>query len=829
MSLRALAALLLALGLWLPARAQLQVSTTAGPDRVALQGADVWHAVDADPLEMFVAQDLALDLRRLGLRAGAGPLGLAAGTGLQIWVGTAGRHPAIDALAASGKLDLKPLAGCWECFTLAVVRQPAPGVAAALVIAGADRRGTAYGVYTLSQALGVSPWHWWADVAPLKRGLLYLSLPKPWTEGPAVRYRGLFINDEDWGLFPWASQTFEPEAGAIGPRSYEQVFKLLLRLKANTLWPAMHQVSGAFNARPENAALASRYGIVMGSSHAEPLLRNNVAEWRDKPERYDYAANPEGVRAYWRERLQANGRYENLYTLGMRGIHDSAMQGASSVAAKQALLSRLIADQRELLAREVGNPARLPQIFVPYKEVLALMREPPGLSIPEDVTLVWPDDNFGYIRQLPDAEQQRRSGGSGVYYHLSYLGAPLSYLWLSTTPPALVAAEMLRAFDAGAERVWIVNAGDIKPAEINLSHWFDLAWNPRGVAALSQQDYLRGLAARLFGPAASEPVAQLWDGYYRLNFGRRPEHLQYHLAGERQRRSGLSAAAIDERLQRFRQLLISLDHLRPKMAPQQAAAFFQLVEYPLRASALANERFFALERYATTLERDPAAARLLAAQAVRADRRLKALTARYNQGRWAGILAEEPADGLWTSFRLQAPLLPAPGLGGRSDDALKDLRRAAADLAPVTSERTAPAGLFSSLRVSDERGWQRLAGLGRGEGVLMAREAGATLRLAADPGFAGAACLRVHLLPSYPSDRATAWQAELLRDDEEAVLALRWPRGEQDAAWAQGVLSNRLTIMLTLKVRASEKLRLRTAQAGLMFDGAELQAGTCSP
>lgn len=797
-------ALLLALWMTLAgtAHAGLAVDVKPSPGSLPLDGAVIVAAPDADPLEAFVAQDLASDLKQLGLRVGRqGPV--------QIWVGTAGRHPRID---ASG-LDLGKLKGCWECFQIALLRDPAPGVTQALVIVGADRRGTAYGVYTLSQALGVSPWHWWADVVPRQRGPLHLSLAESLHDGPAVKYRGLFINDEDWGLFPWAARTFEPEAGTLGPRTYEQVFRLLLRLKANTLWPAMHQVSGAFNAAPRNAELAQRYGIVMGSSHAEPLLRNNVAEWTAPHAQYNYATHPQQLRDYWVERLKANGRFENLYTLGMRGIHDSGMQGGATVAEKQALLNRLLADQRELLRQHVGDPAALPQVFVPYKEVLPLL---PGLALPDDVTLVWPDDNFGYLRQLPDAAQSQRSGGAGVYYHLSYLGAPLSYLWLSTTPPALVAEEMGRAFDAGAQRLWMANAGDIKPHEVNLSHWFDLAWNPATVRAQGQAAYLRDLARRLFG---LEDIAALWDGYYRLNFERRPEHLQFHLPGERVKRSGLAPAVVQERLGRFARLLAALDALRPRIAAAQRAGFFQLVEYPLRASALANERFFALERYAAAMERDPAGARAFAAQAVRADQRLKALTARYNTGRWAGILAEEPADGLWPGYRQQAPLLPAAGLGGRAPDALGDLARAAADLAPVAVADAPPM-----LRVTAPAGWRRVPGLGRGDGVLVAPQPGATLTLEAPAS--GPACLRVHLLPRYPHAAGEPWQAELLLDGQ--AHPLRWPRGPQDAAWAQGVLANRLSASLTLPERAGpQPLQLRAGQRDLMFDGAELVPGPC--
>ncbi|MFT7775068.1 glycosyl hydrolase 115 family protein [Roseateles sp.] len=786
------------------AHAGLSVDINASPGSVPLDGAVIITATGADPLEAFVAQDLADDIKRVGLRASVGGKGA-----VQVWIGTMGKHKAID----TAGLDLSRLQGCWECFEITLLRDPTPGVKAALVVVGSDRRGTAYGVYTLSQALGVSPWHWWADVAPLKRGPLHVRLDAPLRDGPAVKYRGLFINDEDWGLFPWAAHTFEPEAGTIGPRTYEQVFRLLLRLKANTLWPAMHKVSGAFNANPRNAELAQRYGILMGSSHAEPLLRNNVSEWRAPHEQYNYATHPQLVREYWVERLKTNGRFDNLYSLGMRGIHDSGMQGASTVAEKQALLNQLLADQRELIRQHVGDPTQVPQIFVPYKEVLPLL---PGLALPDDVTLVWPDDNFGYLRQFPDAAQANRQGGSGVYYHLSYLGAPLSYLWLSTTPPALVAEEMGRAFDAGVQRLWVVNAGDIKPHEVNLSHWFDLAWNPVAVRAQGQQAWLRGLAERLFGVAE---IADLWDGYYRVNFERRPEHLQYHLPGEKPRRSGLAPAFVNERLGRFAQLLVRLDALRPRIAAAQRDAFYQLVEYPLRASALANERFFALERYAATMERDPIAARGLAAQAVRADLRLKALTARYNAGRWAGILAEEPADGLWTSYRMLPPVLPAAGLGGVSPDSLDDLGSATVDLAPVGAAE-AP----SSLRVIASEGWRLVSGLGRGIGVLAARQPGAVLGLQADATTAPV-CLHVHVLPSYPRQQGEAWQAELIAGGQ--LHALRWPRGMQDVPWGQGVLANRLTATLTLPRLDAGPLRLIAGQRDLMFDGAELQPGVC--
>jgi hypothetical protein len=278
-----------------------------------------------------------------------------------------------------------------------------------LVIAGSDRRGTAFGIFELSQAIGVSPWYWWADVPPARHPNLFITAGIKRAGPPSVQYRGIFLNDEDWGLQPWAAKTFDPQLGDIGPKTYARIFELLLRLKANTVWPAMHSCTRAFNLYAGNKVVADDYAIVMGSSHAEPMLRNNVSEWTDKPENYDYTRNAEGVRKYWDDRLTANGRYENIYTLGMRGIHDSAIVGPKTQPERIAVLERIFADQRAILTRNVkADATAIPQIFVPYKEVLADYRA--GLKVPDDVTIVWPT-TITVTALFPDGgriETQRR-------------------------------------------------------------------------------------------------------------------------------------------------------------------------------------------------------------------------------------------------------------------------------------------------------------------------------------------------------------------------------------------------------------------------------------
>ena len=361
------------------ARAESLLTDSPGPADFVLaaegRSAAIWLESGTDKSILRAAGDLAADVERVtGVRPQVSQ-DLAALHGPVVLIGMLGQSKLIDALAASGKLEVRDVRGAWESFVVQVVRQPAPGVDQALVIAGSDRRGTIYGLYEVSASIGVSPWYWWADVPVPKRPALAIRAGAHRQGPPSVKYRGIFLNDEDWGLQPWAAKTFDPALGDIGPKTYARIFELLLRLKANTLWPAMHACTKAFNLHPQNKQLADEYAIVMGSSHAEPMLRDNVTEWTAPPEDYNYVTNREGVRAYWEERVQENGRFENIYTLGMRGIHDSAMQGPQTAAERIRALEQIFADQRALLAKHVNSDVtQVPQAFTPYKEVLDIYR-----------------------------------------------------------------------------------------------------------------------------------------------------------------------------------------------------------------------------------------------------------------------------------------------------------------------------------------------------------------------------------------------------------------------------------------------------------------------
>jgi hypothetical protein len=636
-----------------------------------------------------------------------------------ILIGTLGKSPAIEALISSKKLNIAAIKDKRESYLVTTVSGD-------LVIVGSDRRGTAFGVFELSQRLGVSPWVWWADVLPDKRKSLSIAAKNIIGKEPSVKYRGIFINDEDWGLQPWAAKTFEPESGDIGPKTYAKVFELLLRLKANTLWPAMHEVTRAFNSLRENPKVADDYAIVMGSSHAEPMLRSNTTEWKADKNDFNFVSNPQGVTAYWEERVRENGKFENIYTIGMRGIHDSPLIGTKSQAERIPLLETIFGVQRGLMAKHTGKPAEtVPQIFCPYKEVLADYRA--GLKVPDDATIVFPDDNFGYIRQFATAEERKRKGGFGVYYHISYLGRPLSYLWLNTTPPSLIWQEMSKAYENGMRDLWIVNVGDIKPGEIGMEFFLQMAYDADRWTIDTQQNYLREWAKREFGHRAAEEIAEVMAEYYQLGFQRKPEHLQFQLVNEPKKKSDFTEAETLARLHRYAKLVQKADKIERTVAGQKKAAFYQLVLYPVRAAKLANERSFAAELAESLKARWPSEARSWAQRSIDADTSIATETLYYNQvmsnGKWRGMMSPEMNAGQWPSMRSFPPKLsiadfPAGGPKkplppDSTAESREDLPACASMFREIDDVISIEAENFQTKTERDGFGWRIIDGLGK--------------------------------------------------------------------------------------------------------------------
>ena len=336
-----------------------------------------------------------------------------------IIIGTVGKSPLIAKTGA----DVSALNGKKQAFLLTVLPD------GKLLVAGSDAHGTAYGIMELSRLIGVSPWEWWADVVPGKKTSFTLPADYQTTQSPSVEYRGIFINDEDWGLMPWSSKNYESaDQQQIGPKTNRRIFELLLRLRANTYWPAMHECTLPFFLTKGNREVAAEFGIFIGSSHCEPMVCSAAGEWRRRGEGdYDYVNNSASVYKFWEDRVKEVAGQENIYTLGMRGVHDGQMQGAKTVAEQKAVLERVLKDQRGLLEKYVNKDVTaIPQAFIPYKEVLDIYNA--GLKVPDDVTLIWCDDNYGYIRHFPTPEEQARKGGNGIYYHVSYWGRPHDHL-----------------------------------------------------------------------------------------------------------------------------------------------------------------------------------------------------------------------------------------------------------------------------------------------------------------------------------------------------------------------------------------------------------------
>jgi hypothetical protein len=524
------------------------------------------------------ARDLAADVQRV---AGVTPtVGAAATRPLSqaVIIGTLGRSPLVDGLVRAGKLDARAITGRWEAFTIAVVDKPLAGVGRAVVIAGSDKRGTIYGIYEVSQQIGVSPWYWWADVPTPRREALYVKAgTRLVDDGPAVKYRGIFLNDEQPALGGWAREKF----GGINATMYERVFELLLRLRANYLWPAMWD-NAFFADDPRSAPMADEWGIVMGTSHHEPMMRAHKEWQRQGLGAWNYAANESVLREFWTEGVRRNRAFETITTLAMRGDGDEAMSEETNVA----LLERIVADQRAILAREV-NPRveAVPQLWALYKEVQTYYEH--GMRAPDDVTLLWCDDNWGNIRRLPTPAERARKGGAGVYYHFDYVGGPRNYKWLNTVPLTKIWEQMHLAWQSDATRIWIVNVGDLKPMEFPTEFFLTMAWDPARWPYERLDEYSRAWAAREFGPENAGEVAALVNGYTRLNGRRKPEMLAPDTL------SLVNYGEVERVLAEWRDLVTRAETLRQRIAPAARDAYFQLVLYPVKASATVQELYVA--------------------------------------------------------------------------------------------------------------------------------------------------------------------------------------------------------------------------------------------
>ncbi|MCD9032353.1 glycosyl hydrolase 115 family protein [Luteimonas sp. Y-2-2-4F] len=573
------------------------------------------------PGVLRAAGDLRADLAAV---AGAEPL--AAPPRIAIIAGTLGRSPRIDRIVRERGLDVSGIEGRWEAHLLQVVESPEPGIERALVIAGADKRGTIFGLYELSRRIGVSPWTWWADVPAPRHAALHVA-PGRFVDAPAVRYRGIFINDEDPALGGWMQATY----GGPNHRFYERVFQLVLRHKGNFLWPAMWG-RAFYDDDPRNAALADEMGMVIGTSHHEPMMRAHVEWSRHGEGPWDYAKNAGRLQDFWRAGIGRMGTHEGVVTLGMRGDGDEPMAEGTAIA----LLEGIVADQRRILGEVTGRPPEeTPQVWALYKEVQDYLDA--GMQVPDDVTLLFADDNWGNLRRLP-APGDRRGGGYGIYYHFDYVGGPRNYKWINTTQIERVWEQMRLAWAHGVDRLWVVNVGDIKPMELPIGFFLDQAWDPDAMTREALAAYPAAWAAQQFGEARAAEIGEILTRYTQYNARRKPELLSADTW------SLLHFGEAERVLAEWDALVERTQRAGAALPASHRDAWYQLVEYPVLASANLNRFHVAVARNRLHADQGRASTNAWADEAERLFARDAELARVYEQdiagGKWVHMMSQ---------------------------------------------------------------------------------------------------------------------------------------------------------------------------------------------
>ncbi len=702
-----------------------------------------------------------------------------------IIVGTVGKSPLLKAVSA----DVSALTGKKQAFLLQVLPD------GKLLVAGSDSHGTAYGIMELSRLIGVSPWEWWADVTPEKKTSFVLSAEYQTLQSPSVEYRGIFINDEDWGLMPWSSQTYEPSdiKGHIGPKTNARIFELLLRLRANTYWPAMHECTLPFFLTEGNRKVAEEYGIFIGSSHCEPMVCSAAGEWRRRGQGdYDYVNNSASVYKFWEDRVKEVAQQGNIYTLGMRGVHDGQMQGAKTVAEQKAVLERVLKDQRGLLQKYVNKDVTaIPQAFIPYKEVLDIYNA--GLQVPDDVTLIWCDDNYGYIRHFPTAEERARKGGNGIYYHVSYWGRPHDYLWLGTFSPYLLHQQMKLAYDRGIQKMWVLNVGDIKPAEYQIELFLDMAWNIDEVNEIGVTAHLKSWLEREFGSNRAEELLPAMEAHYQLSYIRKPEFMGNTREEERDPKYKVikdlpwSEQTISERLRSYTVLSDVVERIESNIPADRQDAYFQLVKYPVQAAAQMNRKILTaqLARHSKADWK----------QSDAAFDSIASLTQQYNSlqnGKWNRMMDFQPRK-LPVFKRVEHTTATEPMMTDRK----------------MLCKWNAMECTYGKPVPCEGLGYERKAA-----GIRK----GSSLTFAFDDYGKDSVEVEIRLLPSHPLDEKQLRFA--ISVDEAVPQTVSYETKGRSEEWKENVLRNQAIRKVTLPInkQASHKLVITALDEGVVLD-----------
>ncbi|MBO8131320.1 MAG: glycosyl hydrolase 115 family protein [Candidatus Marinimicrobia bacterium] len=526
------------------------------------------------------ARDLSLDIEKVTDKKPKIIYNVAKKAKTLIIIGSLEKSNIIKSLIKSKKIDTSDIKDRWETYKICIVKKPFKGIKDALVIVGSDKRGTIFGIYDISLNIGVSPWYWWADVPIQHKDELYIPSDFVRVDSPKVQYRGLFINDEAPALSGWAYEKF----GGFNHKFYTKVFELILRLKGNFLWPAMWGRS-FFEEDTLNFKLANEYGIVISTSHHEPLMRAHV-EWRWHGEGpWNYEKNAEVLKEFWKEGVERSKNYECIYTIGMRGDGDEPMTEGTAIK----LLERIVTDQRNIIREVTGkDPSEVPQVWALYKEVQDYYDK--GMKVPDDVTLLFSDDNWGNIRRLPPPGSKPRKGGYGMYYHFDYYGGPRSYKWLNTIQIERVWEQMHLTYVYGVRKIWIVNIGDIKPMEFPIEFFLDFAWDPTRWNAEDLPQYYKLWAKEQFPDEFADDIANILAKYTKYNARRKPELLSPETY------SLFNYNEFERVVNEYNEVAKKAEEINARLPEKYRDAYYQLIIYPTLACANLNELYYTVAK-----------------------------------------------------------------------------------------------------------------------------------------------------------------------------------------------------------------------------------------
>lgn len=732
---------------------------------------------------------------------------------------TKSRH--IRELIKRKKIDVSEIENSTERFKIAIVDSPFKGVSKSLVIVGSDPRGLAYGVLTISEKIGVSPWYWWADVPVKTKKRIYIS-GNYTSRTPSVRYRGIFLNDEDWGLKPWAEKTFEPECGNIGPKTYAKICELILRLKGNMLAPAMHSCSTPFYHIDENKLVADSFGIMITTSHCEPLLFNNASklEWDSQADgEWNYKTNRTTIYNKLDNRIKTASKYENIYTLAMRGLHDEGMRGDMSTPEKVNMLQQAITDQRDILHRYIKqNIDSIPQIFIPYKEAQELYEN--GLKVPEHVTLIWPDDNYGYIKMLSNPEERRRKGRSGVYYHISYLGLPHDYLWLNTTPPMLMFEELKKAYDTGADRYWLLNVGDIKPMELAIQTFFDMAWDITKFNYENINLHQSDFAGAIYGQKYSAEINEILNKFYKLAWSRKPEYMGWEREWDSPQYTGLkdpeySFKNYNEarlRLSEYNLISEKCQKLYQQLPQILKSSFFEMIGFPVMAAYQMNRKFLMAKLNHEMADiNEFAKANWAANQVIQAYDSLNNLISKYNElenGKWRNMMTLPP--GLVALYHKMPEIIRFENAGSEEIELTPSPKKEVEEnyyVIPLESYSTISSNDNNSIRILEGIGYDwKSVQLGEASQPPLATDDKYNLGISykLPPIISDSISVTIYTVPRFPLYKGASTKYAISFDTSEPYVVDEILK-EHSKSWRDQVLQNGNRFSFSHKINPDKK------------------------